>query len=67
MNSYQATMHITGKPDIKFDLLKLSIDDALEAASKLGRLEKFNADSVEVKNNQLHKGTEDYILKTVLK
>ncbi len=67
MNSYQATMHINGKPDIKFDLLKLSIDDALEAASKLGRLEKFDADWVEVKNNEIHKGTEDYFLKAELK
>ncbi|MCK9282286.1 MAG: hypothetical protein M0P71_16845 [Melioribacteraceae bacterium] len=65
MNSYQATLKKTGFQDSKFDMLKNNISEAALVAEKIGK--ENNCDSVEVKNNQLHKGTEDYILKTKLK
>lgn len=65
MNSYQATLKKTGFPDSKFDMLRETIVEAATFAEKIGK--EYNCDSVEVKNNQAHKGTEEYILKTYLK
>jgi hypothetical protein len=67
MNSYQATLKKTGYPDSKFDMLKDNIFEAFECAKKIGRLKEYDADAVEVKNNEINKGIEFYILKTDLK
>jgi hypothetical protein len=65
MNSYQATLKKIGWPDSKFDMLKNNINEAALFAEKIGK--ENGCDRVEVKNSQLHKGTEEYILKTYLK
>jgi hypothetical protein len=48
-------------------MLKDNIFEAFECAKKIGRLKEYDADFVEVKNNEINKGIEFYILKTNLK